>query len=102
MIDMPEILAIKKSKEMWAAYLCRSGKGDRDDTNYYREDYVGSLEERITKLEKVVEAARKYMTCTQDKAENEKWGQELDRALNQLEASDVSWCSAWKLDEEDK
>ena len=52
---MPETLAIRKSKETWANYLCRSGLGGRDDTNYYREDLVDSKDKRIAELEAFAE-----------------------------------------------
>jgi len=42
--DMPEVLAVRRSGETWATYLCRSGRGGSKDTNYYREDKYEALQ----------------------------------------------------------
>jgi len=38
--EYPEVLSVSKSKEQWASYLCRSGRGGKDEVVYIREDTI--------------------------------------------------------------
>lgn len=57
MNDMPEILAIRKNGATWANYLCRSGRGGSEDTNYVKEEKLIEAEAKINKLVKIIEEA---------------------------------------------